>query len=88
MECQKQGVVVVSYGADGHSRELKAMQLSTQLSLSGRLQGTNHEAMNLQKLHIPLTWYSWLALKNPTRVAVQDVVPTCWLYLYSVTAQG
>ena len=28
-ECKKRGIIVVSFGADGDSRELKAMQVST-----------------------------------------------------------
>ena len=34
MECKKRGITVVSFGADGDSRELRARQISTQLNLS------------------------------------------------------
>lgn len=75
-ECKKRGIKVVSFGADGDSRELKAMQVSTQLLSSSRaLISSLAVSCNLQKLAIPSEWSSWFAVRKPTAIAyVQDTV--------------
>jgi len=67
-ECQKRGIHVASFGADGDSRELRAMQLSTM----------SNSPMVLNKhgsLSIPSAWSKWYAQQNTTGIAyVQDTV--------------
>lgn len=71
-ECAKRNITVVSFGADGDSRELKAMLQSTHLSHS---EGTILDALNLNKLSVPKEWLSWFAIKDPNGIAyVQDTV--------------
>ena len=72
-ECRKHGITVTSFGADGDSRELKAMQvsvglLSSQCSLMSPSDG-------LKKLNVPSDWLSWFAARKPTAICyVQDTV--------------
>lgn len=75
-ECNKRGITVISFGADGDTRELKAMQLSTKLCFSNSQKScSGYTKIDLQELNIPTTWSSWFAIKHPTTVAyVQDVV--------------
>ena len=75
-ECKKKGIMVVSFGADGDSRELKAMQVSTRLLFSSQTPISSlSPSFNLQKLPIPSEWLSWFAVRKPTAIAyVQDVV--------------
>ena len=75
-ECSKRGIRVVSFGADGDSRELKAMQMSMKLYLSTLPSAlTVVQSIGLSQLKIPNSWYSWFACKNPTSVAyIQDIV--------------
>ena len=73
---QKRGITVVSYGADGDSRELKVMQISTKLSLSTNPSPAYSSfSLNLPKVQIPSDWWSWFAIRNPTHIVyVQDPV--------------
>ena len=76
-ECHKRGIIALSFGADGDSRELRAMQLSTQLCLSRRQQkkGNDLPTSIAVPVKISPTWSTWFAMQNPTEVAyVQDVV--------------
>ena len=75
-ECKKRGITVASFGADGDSRELKAMQVSAQLLFkSPTPQSFITPSSSLQKLPIPSDWLSWFAVRKPTAVAyVQDIV--------------
>ena len=64
----------MSVGSDGDSRELRAMQLSTQISFSSSLSANPH-SVNLSRIKIPSKWDKWFAAKTPTNVAyVQDMV--------------
>ena len=66
---------MVSFGADGDSRELKAMQVSTQLISSHDPITSLSPSFNLPKLVIPKEWVSWFAVKTPTVIAyIQDIV--------------
>ena len=75
-ECKKRKITVVSFGADGDSRELKAMQVSTQLLFSSQTPISSlSPSCSLQKLSIPSEWFSWFAIKKPTAIAyIQDTV--------------
>ena len=76
-ECGKRGITVVSFGADGDSRELKAMQVSTQICLSKKKlqQDTWQIDKCTEKLKIPPSWSDWFAVNNPTNISyVQDIV--------------
>ena len=67
--------MLVSIGADGDSRKLKAMQVSTQL-----LSSTQNSSINLlssinNKITIPSEWKKWFAMKWPANIAyIQDMV--------------
>ena len=75
-ECKKRGITVASFGADGDSRELKAMQVSAQLLFTSRtLKSLLSPSSSLQKLPIPSEWLSWFAVRKPTAIAyIQDIV--------------
>ena len=74
-ECKKRGILVVSFGADGDSRELKAMQHSTKLSFSFQASNYSASSLDLPPFSIPTEWCTWFAMQNPTRVVyVQDTV--------------
>ncbi len=67
-ECQKRGISVVSFGADGDPRELRAMKLSAMFSSQAALGAAD-------MLNIPSEWSKWFAQQNQTSVAyVQDTV--------------
>ena len=75
LECKKLSISVVSLGADGDPRELKAMQVSTQLLFYEYPITSLSLSSNIPKLVIPSEWKSWFAVKTPTTVAyIQDVV--------------
>ena len=75
LECKKLGISVVSLGADGDPRELKAMQVSTQLLFYEYPITSLSPSSKIPKLVIPSEWKSWFAVKTPTTVAyIQDVV--------------
>ena len=75
-ECSKCGITVASFGADGDSRELKAMQISTGLlsSKTSPLLSVSPTHL-LKRILIPMEWHSWFSARIPTSVAyVQDIV--------------
>ena len=75
-ECSKRNIAVASFGADGDSREMKAMQISTGLlsSKASPLLSISPTHL-LKKNSIPKEWHSWFAVSIPTSVAyVQDIV--------------
>ena len=75
LECKKLGISVVSFGADGDPRELKAMQVSTQLLFYEYPITSLSPSSKIPKLVIPSEWKSWFAVKTPTTIAyIQDVV--------------
>lgn len=74
-ECKKRGISVVSFGADGDSRELKSMQSSSQLQFSSKISSNSISCLDSAKVSIPAEWSNWFGTKNPTKVAyVQDIV--------------
>lgn len=58
------GFSVISFGADGNSRELSAMQRSVQLLCKSSMQSIVLPLKNLSSL-----WSSWFILKKPSAVA-------------------
>ena len=62
---------MLSFGAEGDSRELKNMQFTTELF-------TTHASTHVKcgsNVNIPSDWKSWFFLHNPTTLAyVQDTV--------------
>ena len=71
-ECKKRDITVLSFGADGVSRELKSMQLSVQLFNTCHHQDylTSHAAAS-----IPVRWKAWFLLGTNSPVTyVQDTV--------------
>ena len=67
---------VVSFGADGDSRELKSMQVSSHLmALSSNPMGLLSPLDSSEQIVIPSEQRKWYALKKPTAIAyVQDMV--------------
>ena len=75
-ECSKCGITIASFGADGDSREPKAMQVSTGLlsSKTSPLLSVSPTHL-LKRILIPTEWHSWVAARIPNSVAyVQDIV--------------
>ena len=76
-QCSARGITVVSFGADGDSRELKAMKTSCQLSNSKSLDQKLFmmSPSNLStRVKQPDNW-TWFRVKNSTSIAyVQDPV--------------
>ena len=73
-ELKSRGIHLLSIGADGDSRELKAMQVSTQL-LSSSPGSLSRMSLAANTIEIPSTWSSWFLLKRPTSIAfIQDPV--------------
>lgn len=61
-------------GADGDSREMKAMQVSTQL-----LSSSTGSLLSLSpcsnKINVPSNWSSWFVMKRPTSIVfIEDMV--------------
>ena len=81
-ELKKRNIDLVSIEADGDSRELRAMQLSTQLlstNQGSKTQGSTKSTLSLgSAITIPHAWRAWFALKsltNPTDIAyIRDMV--------------
>ena len=77
-ECQKRGIRVVSFGTDGDSRELKAMQMSMHICISAKPRILDYSSLCLNsssKLAIPSEWRSWFAVGQATSVCyIQDPV--------------
>ena len=75
-EAKTRGITVVSFGADGDSRELKSMKVSTQLLFSSQTPiSFLSPSYNLKRLPIPAEWFSWFAVRKATAIAyVQDTV--------------
>ena len=72
-ECSKRGIFVLSFGADGDSREMSSMSFSMQIGLPSRSK-LPEQYLDLPTLSIPAEW-SWFSVGKPTQVAyVQDVV--------------
>ena len=72
-QCKKRGISVISHGADGDSREMKAMKLSCDL-LTGQKAISQVSSANYSQL--PLNeWSLWFLLNKPSNISyVQDTV--------------
>jgi hypothetical protein len=69
-ECGKRGITVLSFGADGDPRELKAMQMSYHLMCKA-----SPVPLLCQEYKVPSGWLSWFAVRRSTGMAyVQDMV--------------
>ena len=66
-ECTKHGILIVSFGADGDSRELSAMQKSVQLLCKSP--SLESLILPLNSLSVSSYWSSWFISKKPTVVA-------------------
>ena len=74
-ECAKRGITVVSFGADGDSRELKSMRISCQLLQKSQSQFTLSPSATISPIDIPKSWSNWFAVKHPTYInCSQDTV--------------
>ena len=70
LECKKLGIAVVSFGADGDSRELKSMQVSTHLLTSSvNFISCLSPSDCLGVISIPSEWRKWFGVKKPTSVS-------------------
>ena len=66
-KCSKRGIKVISFGADGDSHEMKAMQFSTQKCLL-------KQSSSKPSINVLSEWYNWFAERSLEKVAyVQDV---------------
>ena len=76
LECKKLGITVINFGADGDSRELKSMQVSTHLLFSSANPLASLSPSNSSdKVSIPAEWRQWFAVRKPSAISyVQDVV--------------
>ena len=73
-ELNQCGITLVSIGAYGDSRELRAMQVSTQLLSSTQSSISSLSCVN-NKITIPSEWKEWFAMKRPGSIAyIQDMV--------------
>lgn len=73
-ELEKLNIHVMNIGADGDSREIKVMQVSTQLlsASSGSLLALSPSS---SKINIPSNWSTWFFVKRPTSIAfIQDPI--------------
>ena len=74
-ECAKLGIDVISFGADGDSREMKTMRVSSQLQYRPDPLWQLSPSSSLSKLKLPNEWIEWFALKYVTNICyVQDMV--------------
>ena len=70
-ECAKRNITVVSFAADGDSRALKAMLLSSHIFYNTSLP----DSANFNKVALPTDWSPWFTIKTTNGIAyVQDVV--------------
>ena len=70
-ECHKREITVISFGADGDSREMKTMLLSSHLFFNE----TSAYSFQLNKVVIPKEWHTWFAIKVCNGISfVQDIV--------------
>lgn len=75
-ECCKRGITVISFGADGDTRELCGMKRSSALfSQPCNSLGMQYPFPGAHQLPICQTWKAWFAVHNHTMISyVQDVV--------------
>ena len=63
-ELNQRGITLISIGADGDSRELRAMQVSTQLLSSTQSTLSSLSSMS-NRITIPYEWKKWFVMKRP-----------------------
>ena len=74
-ECIKRGITIVSFGADGDSRELKGMRVASHLMLKKSHPLAEHSPARQQSIRLPKTWFNWFAVRMPSTIScVQDTV--------------
>ena len=75
-ECSKLDIMVVSYGADGDSKQLRSMKLLTGLFNKSSAKFNGKMPLTISSsLKVPDKWKSWFLLENPTSIAyVQDTI--------------
>ena len=76
-ECKKRGITIISFGADGDSREMKSMQVSSHILPNSNLSPLSSlsPSNQLPVLPIPSAWNSWFAVRRPTTICyVQDII--------------
>ena len=74
-ECLKLGIQVISYGADGDSKQLRSMKLTTGLLFKKSSANCKPLAKISPSIKIPEKWKAWFLLQNPTSIAyVQDTI--------------
>ena len=73
-ECLKRGIQVISYGADGDSKQLRSMKVFT--GLFKKSSANKKPLLKISpSIKIPERWKSWFLLQNPTSIAhVQDTI--------------
>ena len=75
-ECEKLNIEVISFGADGDSREMKSMRVSSELLLKTSnplLQYSPSSDLPIRTM--PKAWTEWFILKHPTNIFyIQDTV--------------
>ena len=74
-ECKKRNIHVISFGGDGDSRLMRAMQISTGLMYSSSASTETVPTSTLKSPCIPELWNSWFYVKHPSAITyVQDTV--------------
>ena len=73
-ECKKRGIHIISFGSDGDSQLLKAMQIASALKFP-KCDHPFEVYSSLEVPKIPISWKTWFNLKKFSTVAlVQDIV--------------
>ena len=76
-ECEKRGITVASYEADGDSQELKGMRITSGLFLkpSESTHVATSTMFKIKPTEIQKEWPKWFAITKPTSIScVQDTV--------------
>ena len=74
-ECKKRNIHVISFGGDGDSRLMRAMQISTGLFFQSSVLANTVCASSLKSPRIPESWHSWFLIKHPSAITyVQDTI--------------
>ena len=74
-ECKKRNIHAISFGGDGDSRLMRAMQISTGLFFRSSVLANTVCASSLKSPRIPESWNSWFLIKHPSAITyVQDTI--------------
>lgn len=73
-ECATRNITIISFGGDGDSRVLKAMNVCTSLSISKAEPLLQFIPSSDLELPIPKSWFSWFHIKPISISFVQDIV--------------